>query len=87
MHEQKFKHLLSSTLQVSVGRIVLDLGSKVMRGLDSIPTGVYNFHWIFFHIVKPLLPILALLPFLCILKKTVVADPKFHGLGSLNPNR
>ena len=39
MHEQKFKDLLSSTCQVSVERIVLDLESEVMRGPGSIPTG------------------------------------------------
>ena len=39
VHEQKFKDLISSTCQVSVERIQLDLESKVMRGLGSIPTG------------------------------------------------
>ena len=39
VHEQKFKDLLSSTCQVSVERIVLDLESKAMRGQCSIPTG------------------------------------------------
>ena len=41
VHEQKFKDLLSSTCQISVERIVLDLESEVMRGLGStcIPTG------------------------------------------------
>ena len=39
VHEQKFKYLLSSTRQVSVERIVLDLESEIMRGLGSIPTG------------------------------------------------
>ena len=39
VHEQKFKDLLSSTCQVSVERIVLDLKSEVMRGPGSIPTG------------------------------------------------
>ena len=38
VHEQTFKDLLSSTCQVSVERIVLDLESEVMRGLGSIPT-------------------------------------------------
>ena len=37
--EQKFKDLLSSTCQVSVERIVLDLKSEVMRGPGSIRTG------------------------------------------------
>ena len=36
---RKFKALLSSTCQVSVERIVLDLESEVMRGPGSIPTG------------------------------------------------
>ena len=39
VHEQKFKDLLSSTDQVSVERIVLDLESEAMRNLGSIPTG------------------------------------------------
>ena len=37
VHEQKFKDLLSSTCQVSVERIVLEL--EAMRGPGSIPTG------------------------------------------------
>ena len=62
MHEQKLKDLLSSTCQVSVERIVLDLESEVMKDLDSIPTrGIIFCHQIF-HAVKPLMPILALLP-------------------------
>ena len=36
VHEQKFKDLLSSTCQVSVGRSMLDLGSKVQW---------FNTHW------------------------------------------
>ena len=32
VHEPKFKDLLSSTCQVSVERIVLDLESEAMRG-------------------------------------------------------
>ena len=39
VHEQKFKDLLTSTCQVSLERIVLDLESEVMRGVGSIPTG------------------------------------------------
>ena len=39
VHEQRFKDLLSSTCQVSVERIVLDLESEVMRDLGSIPIG------------------------------------------------
>ena len=48
VHEQKIKDLLSSTCQVSVERMVLDLESEVMRDLGSIPTGVTFCHWIFF---------------------------------------
>ena len=62
VHEQKFKDLLSSTCQVSVERIVLDLESEVMRGLGSIPTGGNILSLDFVHVVKPLMPILALLP-------------------------
>ena len=52
---------------------MLDLESEVMRGLDSIPTEGNIFHWIFcFHVVKLLIPILALLPFLCIFEKTLM---------------
>ena len=69
VHEQKFKDLLSSTCQVSVERIVLDLESEAMRGLDSIPTGGNILSLDFFHIVKPLMPILPLLPFLSICEK------------------
>ena len=39
VHEQKFKDLLSSTCQISSERGALDLESKVVRGLGSIPTG------------------------------------------------
>ena len=40
VHKQMFKDLLSSTCQVSVERIVLDLESEAMIGcLGSIPTG------------------------------------------------
>ena len=64
VHEQKFKDLLSSTCQVSVERIhvVLDLESEVMRGPGSIPTGGNILSLDIFHVVKPLMPILALLP-------------------------
>ena len=48
--------------QVSVERIVLDLDSKVMRGPGSTPTGNNILSLNLFHIVKPLMPILALLP-------------------------
>ena len=38
VHEQKFKDLLSSTCQVSVEKIVLDLELEAMRGPGPIPT-------------------------------------------------
>ena len=62
---------LTSKCQISPNRIVLDLESEVMRGLGSIPTGGNIFHWIFFcfHVVKSLMPILALLPTLFNYKK------------------
>ena len=74
VHQQKFKDLLSSTCQVSIERRVLDLESEVMRGLGSIPTGGNIFHQIFFHIVKPPMPILALLPMLF-----VCENPEWSG--------
>ena len=46
--------------------MVLDLESEVMRGLGSIPTGGDILSLDFFHVVKPLMPILALLPILSI---------------------
>ena len=48
--------------KVSVERIVFDLESEVMRGLGSIPTRGNILSLDFFHKVKPLMPILALLP-------------------------
>ena len=39
VHEQRFKDLFSSTCQVSVERIVLNLESEVMRNPGSIPIG------------------------------------------------
>ena len=69
VHEQEFKDLLSSTCQVSVERIVLDLESEVIRGLGSIPTGGNILSVDFFHIVKPLMPILPLLTILSICEK------------------
>ena len=61
VHEQKFKDLLSSTYQDSVERSMFELESEVQW---------FNIHWgnilllefFCFHIVKPLMPILALLP-------------------------
>ena len=49
MHEQKIKDLLSSTCQVSVERMVLDLESEVMRDPGSIPTGGNILSLDFFH--------------------------------------
>ena len=53
---------LASKCQVSVERIVLDQESEAMRGLGSIPTGGNILSLDYFHVVKPLVPILALLP-------------------------
>ena len=61
----------TSKCQLSPERGVLDLESEVMRVLGSIPTWG-NIFTGFFHVVKPLLPILALLPFLCISKKLLM---------------
>ena len=74
MHEQKFKDLQSSTCPVSVGRIVLDLESEVMRGPGSIPTGGNILSLDFIHVVKPLMPILPLLSILSICGKTRVLN-------------
>ena len=71
MHEEKLKDLLSSTCQVSPERIVLDLESEVMRGPGSILPGgnIFSLDFFCFHVVKPLMPILALLPTFLITKK------------------
>ena len=45
VHEQKFKDLLSSTCQVGLERIVLDLESEVAWVL--FPLGITFCHWIF----------------------------------------
>ena len=66
VHEQRFKYLLIRTYQVTVERIVLDLGSEVMRGLGSVPTGGSILSLDFFHMVKPPMHILPLLPMLCV---------------------
>ena len=81
VHEQMFKDLLSSTCQVSVERIVLDLESEVMRGLGSIPTGDNILSLDFFHIVKPLMLILASLPISSNLWKTRLVDAPINFLG------
>ena len=72
VYKQNFKDLLSSTFQVSPERIVLDLESEVMRGPGSIPTGFHRFFC--FHVVKPLMPILALFPILFNYEKLRVKD-------------
>ena len=41
---------------------MLDLESEAMRGLGSVPTWGNILSLDFFHVVKPLMPILALLP-------------------------
>ena len=69
VHEQTFKDLLSSTCQVSVERIVLDLESQAMRDQGSIPTGGNILSLDFCHIVKSVMPILPLLPILSICEK------------------
>ena len=61
VHEQEFKDLLSSTCQVSVERSMLNLESEIQW---------FNTHWgnilllefFVFDVVKPLMPILTLLP-------------------------
>ena len=69
VHEHKFKDLPSSTCQVSVERIVLDLESEVTRGPGSIPTRGNILSLDFFHVVKPLMPIFPLLSSLSIFEK------------------
>ena len=66
--EQKFKDLLSSTCQVSVEKIVLDLESEAMRGMGSIPTGgnILSLEFFCFHVVKTKMPQFA---FLCVCEK------------------
>ena len=67
MYEQKFQALLSSKFQVSPERRVLDLESEV-QGFNTrthnIFTGFFSFH-----VVNPVMPILLLLPTLCIMEK------------------
>ena len=63
-----------------------------MRGLGSIPSGGKIFHWIFcFHVVKSLVPILALLSNLFNYEKNLITSMKgpflmfvvFHHVGSV----
>ena len=67
VHEQRFKDVLSSTCQISVERIVLDLESEV------------------FHIVKPPMPILALLPMLCVCENPDWSD-QFNYVACIDDN-
>ena len=68
---------------------VLDLELEVMRGLGSIPTGATFFTGIFcFHVIKPLMPILASSPTLFNFEKTgfvaecvILANKCLHVLG------
>ena len=48
---------------------MLDIESEAMRGPGSIPTGGNILSLDFFHVVKPLMPILVLLPILSICEK------------------
>ena len=50
---------------------MLDLESEVMRGPGSIPTEGNILSLDFFHVIKPPMPILALLPILSICEKPV----------------
>ena len=58
---------------------MLDLESEAMRGLGSIPTGGNILSLDIFHEVKPLIPILALLPIWSICEK-----PELSGNGLLD---
>ena len=72
VHEQKLKDLQSSTCQISVERIVLDLKSEAAWGnILSLD---------FFHVVKPLMSILSLLSMLSIYEKL---EWKHCGLSAL----
>ena len=51
-------------LYEKIERIVLDMESEFMSGLGSIPTGGNIFSLDFFHVIKPLMPILTLLSIL-----------------------
>ena len=61
-------NLLSSTCQVSVEMIALDLESQAMRGPGSIPTGgnILSLDFFCFHVVKTKMSQLA---FLCVCEK------------------
>ena len=71
MHEQKFKDLLSSICLTSSERSVSDSESQVMGGLRSMATSgnILSLFFFSFHVVKPLMPIFALLPMLCVCEK------------------
>ena len=61
VHEQKFKDLLSNTCQVSVERSMLDLEAEV-QWFNTYWGNILLLEFFCFHIVKPLMPKLALLP-------------------------
>ena len=83
VHEQKFKDLLSSTCQVSVERIVLDLESEVMRGLGSITTGGNIFQWIFlFSHSKASVANIGIIAILVHFEKTLICGHNFYSLFS-----
>ena len=65
VHEQKFKDVLGTTCQISVESRVLELEPE---GQGSCPTmgNILLLDFFCFHVVKPLILILALLPMLCV---------------------
>ena len=73
LKEHDYIRNLNVKCQVSVERIVLDLQSEFMIGLCSIPTGGNIFTRFFcFHVVKPLLPIVALFAILVLFEKSLM---------------
>ena len=65
MHGQKFKNFPSSTCHTNSER-TWTWNQRFMRGLGSIPTGgnILLLDFFCFRVVKPLIPIFALLPIL-----------------------
>ena len=74
MNRSLKKDLLSSTCQVSVERVVLDLESEAMRGPGSIPTegNILSLEFFCFHVAKTKMPQLA---FLCVCEKPYCVPP------------